>query len=332
MGTAPNYIPNDAIKELTFLNAREVKAMQSDSKVTPNTDEMFSLSNPLGTDTKTIIGNNYDLSLEERYPLEIRVTQLDLNLLRNQVVPVDTTQAPNAPTPEYLLPNSGIIYATRDDALPDRSSREANDTNDAINPDRSRLVSPTDYIVDPTRRPNGIMLINGERLARNDNNDDGQNDTTPTSLSDVIKEKGLILVSNLPVYIQGNFNVHTKQEFNDDLTSDWSNFYSRNGKNTNTGLNDDFACRPGDPRVPKCKTGDSWRQATVLADSITLLSKNFRAGYRNEGNFDLRNNAGDVVVENSSMKAKEARRKNGFFTNDFVTTGCLLYTSDAADE
>lgn len=327
LGTAPDYIPDNAIKELTFLNAREVKAMESDNTVgTPNTDEMFSLSNPLGTDTKTIIDNNYDLSLEERYPLEIRVTQLDLNLLRNQVVPVDTTQAPNAPTPEYLLPNSGIIYATRDDALPDRSSREANDTNDAINPDRSRLVSPTDYIVDPTRRPNGIMLINGERLARNDNNDDGQNDTTPTSLSDVIKEKGLILVSNLPVYIQGNFNVHTKQEFNDDLTSDWSNFYSRNGKNTNTGLNDDFACRPGDPRVPKCKTGDSWRQATVLADSITLLSKNFRAGYRNEGNFDLRNNAGDVVVENSSMKAKEARRKNGFFTNDFVTTGLTSAT------
>lgn len=327
LGTAPDYIPDNAIKELTFLNAREVKAMESDNTVdTPNTDEMFSLSNPLDKQTETIIGNNYDLSLEERYPLEIRVTQLDLNLLRNQVVPVDTTQAPNAPTPEYLLPNSGIIYATRDDALPDRSSRKANDANNAIDHDRSRLVSPTDYIVDPTRRPNGIMLINGERLARNDNNNDGQNDTTPKSLSDVIKEKGLILVSNLPVYIQGNFNVHTEQEFNDNLTSDWSNFYSRNGKNTNTGLNDDFACRPGDPRVPKCKTGDSWRQATVLADSITLLSDSFRAGYRNEGNFDLRNNAGDVVIDNSSMKAKEARRKNGFFTNDFVTTGLTSAT------
>jgi hypothetical protein len=129
------------------------------------------------------------------------------------------------------------------------------------------------------------------------------------------------LVSNLPVYIKGNFNPHGQnapatptapatftpvEEFTDIVAQTWGNFYSRNT------LNPSFACRAGDPRLPSC-TGDYWRPATVLADAVTLLSGSYRFGFRNEGDFDLRNNAGaDAVLR---------RRQRGFFNNNFVTNG-----------
>jgi len=55
---------------------------------------------------------NYDVQLEQRQPLEIRVTDIDLGRLGHI-----TWRDP----PGYLLPNSGIIYAI-DDALPDLSN------------------------------------------------------------------------------------------------------------------------------------------------------------------------------------------------------------------
>ena len=51
----------------------------------------------------------------------------------------------------------------------------------------------------------------------------------------------------------------------------------------------------------------------MLADAVTLLSEGYRFGFRNEGDFDLRNNAGaDAVLR---------RRQRGFFNNNFVTNG-----------
>jgi hypothetical protein len=124
----------------------------------------------------------------------------------------------------------------------------------------------------------------------------------------LVKQKGLILVSNLPVYIKGEFNLHSGgEEFNTALTNWESDFYGARG-----GLNSSFACRKGDPRLKDCG-GDNWRQATVLADAITLLSKNYRFGFRNEGDFDLRNNAGAAAVL--------LRKQQGFFNNNFVTNG-----------
>ncbi|MHC5731517.1 MAG: hypothetical protein ACYTXY_47030, partial [Nostoc sp.] len=99
-------------------------------------------------------------------------------------------------------------------------------------------------------------------------------------------EKGLILASNLPVYIKGDFNIHSGQEFTDTTSS----FYSR------SVLNPNFACRTGDPRLPttSCTTGDAWRPASVLSDAITLLSNNFKLGNRSDGDYDLNNNLGDT--------------------------------------
>jgi len=234
--------------------------------------------------------------MEERQPLEVRATQLNVKALRQQEFNV--VAVPNGPAPakEYLLPNSGIIYASRDDALPDRSARSTDENRD-------KLVSPTDSLLDPTRKPNGILLINGESLFR-----DIAGPVRPTTVADVVREKGLSLVSNLPVYIKGEFNKHSQQEFATPLTDTWSNFYTSRGI-----LNPNFACRAGDPRLKDCTTGDNWRPATVLADAITLLSGDYRFGFRNEGDFDLRNNAGAAAVL--------PRRQQGFYHNNFVTNG-----------
>lgn len=228
-------IPNGAIYETAFLDARQVKTVDK-----PNSP------------------GNYDLDVELRQPLEIRTTVLDMNLLRGQSAG-STTHS----TTEYLIPNSGIIYATRDDTLPDLS-------------DSTTDISATDFVSDPTRRPNGIMTINGEDLSRTSNNR--------------AEEKGLILVSNLPVYIKGDFNRHTYEEYKTGLADDWSNFYNRTADN----FEPKFACRQG--QFTDCDTGESWRAATVIADAITVLSNNFREGFRNEGDYDLRDNIGNTPL------------------------------------
>ncbi|MBE8999206.1 hypothetical protein IQ274_13515 [Nostoc sp. LEGE 12447] len=230
-------IPHGAIQETAFLDPRQVKANQTS---TTSTD--------------------YDLATKDRQPLEIRATVLDINSLRT------TTYGGATPAQEYLLPNSGIIYATRNDALPDLSSTKTD-------PEAQKLESPVDYTLDPTRRPNAIMLINGSQIGRG----------TSNNYRDV--EKGLILATNLPVYVKGNFNLHTQEEFTTALSDDWSNFYTR----AKAQRNPNFACRPNDTRLPNCTTGDLWRPASVLADSVTLLSNNFRLGYRDEGDYDWSN-------------------------------------------
>jgi hypothetical protein len=289
-------IPHGAIKEVAFLDAREIKAVDRDDFTTPNVNEAFTLSSPLaaiGTAQPANLTGDYNLPLEERQPLEIRATQLDIGVL-----------ASNSIAGETLLPYSGIIYASRDDALPDLSARIPG--RGGIDEGRSATLSPTDSRLDPTRKPNGILLVNGAQLARNPG--------LPPTVANVVREKGLTLVSNLPVYIQGNFNLHTQEEFGTPTVPptpfNWGTFYNRAAAN----LNPNFACRPNDPRLNgRCTTGDAWRPANVLADAITLLSASYRFGFRNEGDFDLRNNAGAAAVL--------PRKQQGFYNNNFVTNG-----------
>ena len=285
-------IDHGAIQEVAFLNAREVKAVDRDDPLTTKVNETFTLSSPTTEPAK--LTGDYNQPIEERQPLEIQATQIDLDQLRKKPI----AQNNGGPSPEYLLPNSGIIYASRDDALPDRSDRTSDEK-------KSKRVSPSDSLLDPTRKPNGIVLINGKELFRGPSPD-----LETQTVTELVKEKGLILVSNLPVYIKGDFNLHSgREEFNTPLPNNWTeaDFYGARG-----GLNSSFACRKGDPRLRLCE-GDNWRQATVLADAVTLLSKNYRFGFRNEGDFDLRNNAGAAAVL--------PRKEQGFFNNNFVTNG-----------
>jgi hypothetical protein len=250
-----SVIPHGTIYETALLDAREVERNSGSDLTTPQTQI-------------------YDRPVKDRQPLEIRATVLDLDQLRMK--PIGTS----SPTQEYLLPNSGIIYATRDDALPDASAGSIGilptDSTTVIGQkETSKLVSPVDYTIDPTRRPNGIMLINGSSLGRNNSN----------VYRD--EEKGLILATNLPVYVKGNFNLHSQEEFTDAIETTagtWDRFYER------ATLNPNFACRTSDPRLPNCTTGDTWRPATVLADAVTLLSGNFREGFREEGDYDWSHN------------------------------------------
>lgn len=272
-------IPHGSIYETAFLDARQVKSVEKEPNVADSN------SNNVADSSESILNTDFDRSIEERQPLEVRTTVINLGgnslggVREKRITGTNVITGIN----EYLIPNSGLIYASREDALTDLSVSPSADI------DERKLISPTDYRLDPTRRPNGIMLINGDRLDRETNYRDA--------------EKGLILASNVPVYIKGHFNRHSKagnssnpvQEFTQTLTSNWSNFY--NGRND---LNTDFACRKNDPRLPvtACRDGDSWRPASVIADAVTILSDNFRFGFRNEGDYDLRNNEATRVVPN----------------------------------
>ncbi|MEM6400971.1 MAG: hormogonium polysaccharide biosynthesis protein HpsA [Cyanobacteria bacterium P01_D01_bin.116] len=320
-----SLIPDGAIYEASFLDSREVKAIET----APNLDG---------------VTPNYTLDIEQRQPLEVRVTVLDLEKLR-------ITEIDGGLRQEYLIPNSGIIYATRDDALEDLS-------HFSDNIDNRKLLSPTDYKLDSTRRPNGIMLINGKHIHRD--------------LSFRDEEKGLILATNVPAYIKGDLNIHAKdgnesqpvEEFvqADKLEAKWGNFYDRDT------LDKDFACRKNDPRLPECTLGDSWRPATVVADAVTVLSSNYRFGFRQEGDYDLRNNAGNIFVpnydfddngstsdslnettlgidlngdgditdtsvsESTQISVSAVRRKLGFFDNNYLTSAPWFSTDSDAEE
>jgi type II secretory pathway pseudopilin PulG len=285
-GAGPsNVLPDGAIKEAAFLDSRQVKALHKQIVSAPTT---AASPNPL-EDASRVAGlqvaekrndltTRYDLAIEQRQPLEIRVTEIDLDVLRQRAIG----------SGEFLLPNSGIIYASRDDALPDISAGEGNS------------ASATDFRLDPTRRPNGIRLIEGANLARGDNNQYRAD------------EKGLILTSDLPVYIKGEFNRHrgaangTLEEFTTALNANYNNFYTR----TAATRNPSFACRQGQEGCDG--VGDQWRAARILSDAVTLLSETFRDGFRSDGDYDLNNNAGNLAVE--------ARLRNGFWWNGFATS------------
>ncbi|MBE9051704.1 hypothetical protein IQ243_14975 [Nostocales cyanobacterium LEGE 11386] len=280
-------VPHGAIKEIAFLDARQVKAIHLDEGTLGV--ETFTNADGNGTISASVPPEaNYNLPKEQRQPLEIRATVLDINQLRGKSISGGVSAAT-----EYLLPNSGIIYATRDDALLDLSAPKPSTGSNTQKEEIQKTESPVDFKLDPTRRPNAIMLTNGSEIGRTD------------TYRDV--ERGLILASNLPVYIKGDFNVHTQEEFTTALADTWSNFYSRAAAQRNPN----FACRKNDPRLPNCTVGDKWRPASVLTDAITLLSNNFREGFRNEGEYDLNNNLGN---QDSIDKFQE----KGFFSNAYV--------------
>jgi type II secretory pathway pseudopilin PulG len=303
-----SLVPHAAIQEVAFLDARQIKLIDKKEDYKP---EDFAKAVGGGKGVSKFTENKYDLPIEERQPLEIRATVVDLNLLRNKKLGTNALGIKD----EYMIPQSGIIYATREDALPDKTAENLK-------------ISATDFKLDPTRRPNAILLVNGKQLNRNNNNNDYRKD-----------EKGLILASNLPVYVKGEFNHHDFEEFTNKLDSNWGDFYTRTaGAGPNyAGRDPNFACRAKDPRLPSCTKGDKWRSATVIADATTLLSDGFRFGFRNEGDYDLRNNQIDniekpneffsngsdttITIIEKAETIRANRLAQGFWDNNFVTNG-----------
>lgn len=262
-----------------------ITAITSDSSITVSGGTTSAMTSPTGSSGKVLeaLTGDYDLALEERQPLEVRATEIDLSAIKTAV----SGASPN----EYLFPNSGIIYASRDDALLDLSGPLS--SSSAQDKASQKLSSPVDYRLDPSRRPSSILLKNGSTLGR-------QAAYRP-------EEKGLVLATNLPVYIKGDFNLHNGEEFGEALAVNWEdNFYSR------STLNENFACRTG--QYAECTTGDPWRPATVLADAITPLSEVFRYGFRNEGDYDLSDQVG-------SLESITRRRTNAFWNNAFAVNG-----------
>jgi len=383
-------LPHGTFKESAFLDARELKSLNRNESLTESGFGMTGGLIPRVANRADI----YDLEVEQRQPLEVRVTDLDLDRMRGATV---TGGINSGVATEFILPYSGVVYASREDALEDLSYYDNNisgtDRNFRITGgtpgtpiatplSKRKALSSTDFLVDPTRKVAGVRLINGYRLWRNPNGfpiparlDDATNNvlgtltvagtTQPDFSEETRGEKGLILVSDLPVYIRAQrgespatktcttdpsqapaapvgFNVHTEEEFTDCLkevgvtpANIWSNFYTRERRN----LNKDFACRP---KQPGCGTkGDEWRPATILADAVTALSGQWRDGYRSDGDFDLRNNANTSTSINwqttlnvNAEKRKDSfyvvsRRRQGFFNNNFVTSANYLAATNS---
>jgi hypothetical protein len=215
-----------------------------------------------------------------REMMPVRVLDLDLDLLRTTQFNGQDFWLP-LPTAQGLEATGAILYAFREDAVredaiarPSGAAMNAtgsSPTDPAVNPTTQISPKPVDYYPDPDRRPYGFRLRKGVSLVREGRNEDG---------------RGLAFISDQPVYIQGDFNLHSTngsaaassliEEFQELLTPNWSNFYSR------TNLDSRFA-RPNQ---------DTWRPAEIISDATTILSDNFCDGNLLDGlnNMDTTSN------------------------------------------
>ncbi|MEL6224034.1 MAG: hormogonium polysaccharide biosynthesis protein HpsA [Cyanobacteria bacterium J06627_8] len=205
-------------------------------------------------------------------------------------------QSTSSLTADSWLPNSGIVYAFREDAVrEDEITRPTSIAGNAsaawntcgvdevfsdpsVQPDcymnagdvdafsssdpplnDQNRISPkaVDYYPDPERRPYGFRLRNAEKVGRATDSEG----------------RGLSFITDDPVYIMGDFNLHQEvtcngqencrlEEFTQKLNDNFNNFYSR------TTLDTRFA-RPAT---------DLWRPSEILADAITVISERFCDG------------------------------------------------------
>jgi hypothetical protein len=213
-----------------------------------------------------------------RESMATRMLNVDLEMLQTSRPPADSG------TEDWWLPVRGVVYAFREDAVaedeivrPSGTEMQAGTQTayESIDPplnSTNKITSkPVDYVADPDRRPYGFRLINGVRLDRVGDN-----------------FRGLSFISDNPVFIQGDFNLHRNgnnivlEEFEETLAEDpdYDEDYFYNERVT---LNPTFA-----------RQGDRWRPSEVLADAVTIISENFCDGsildtFTDAGETDLGN-------------------------------------------
>jgi hypothetical protein len=222
-----------------------------------------------------------------------RMLDLNLGFLRDSTIGSDR-----------WLPNSGIIYAFREDAVsepqinrPARASwstcntaagilsagcRMLTDTFDAflskdppLNSDNLISPKPVDFYADPDRRPFGFRIRNGKTINRP--NDNG---------------RGLSLISDNPVYIQGDFNCHIANAGDDCQNGRIEEFIQRLPPDFNP--NDFYGRRDPDVRFAKIEN-DLWRPSEILADAISIVSNNFCDGSIDDGFQNIGRGGGSTI-------------------------------------
>jgi hypothetical protein len=196
-----------------------------------------------------------------------RALDIDLDMLRTTAVGTDDT----------WLPVSGIVYAFREDAVrEDAIARPAgsdsytnattpgSETDPVLNPAFNVSTKPVDFVADPDRRPHGFRLRNGAVLKRGG------------AVTDDNNFRGLSLISDQPVYIMGNFNLHQPntgggrlEEFMEQLPANPADYITDDKKFYDRSTPD---VRFADPKQ------DLWRPSEILADSVSILSDRFCDG------------------------------------------------------
>ncbi len=228
-----------------------------------------------------------------------RVTDVDWGMLRS-TKPANQTSGNTKFSPdEPWLPMSGIVYAFREDAIrEDGIARPADGPISTLGVTNNQLIGGTamdvtdldapfdpavqgrgisvksiDYLPDPDRRVHGFRMRNGTQLKRNP--------SIIGSIPAVDNVRGLTFVTDQPVYMLGDFNLHQAgdgdettrgallEEFTQQLFPDGAGVYNYNQfYNTRTTKEPKFATL----------NEDRWRPSEILADAISILSDNICDG------------------------------------------------------
>ena len=143
-----------------------------------------------------------------------------------------------------------------------------------LNVDTGISPKPVDLYADPSRRPHGFRLMNGESLNRTATNSDD-----PSA--------GMTFVTDNTSYIKGDFNLHAVKGASDLESSLIEEF-----KGANNLLGSDFALEANESNAQKIfyrrdnlddrfadPSEDNWRPVEIFADGITILSDIFLDGW-----------------------------------------------------
>jgi hypothetical protein len=228
-----------------------------------------------------------------------RVTDFDLGMLRSNKPEVQSVGTEYAVEP--WLPMSGIVYAFREDAVredgvarpPGGTIPATGVTNDqlvlgnamnATNPTASFdppvqsnkgniSIKAIDNLPDPARRVHGFRMRNGTQLKRN-----------AAGIDESKNIRGISFISDQPVYMFGDFNLHQDGTNNDTRGTLLEEFTQKLPEAIPAAGQPPYSFdqfytdrTTRDPNFA-VSTTDRWRPSEILADSISILSNGYCDG------------------------------------------------------